>query len=210
MNKKFSSKLLLNKEDYSLIFDHKYSLFLPIFIVFLALFAAFSPLLKGVGILPIFLILLVVFLAFLAWLLLLNKKIALTLTKRFKDNELIAINTDFYDKYFVVTTAENTKEIEYKSIVKIKEYENLYLIFVKNISTPIAVSKDTALLKDGSDFTDFLKSKTKNKRVKKVKKNKQKAVIVVIVLAVFVISSLMPLIYLIAYNLFDYSRFGIR
>ena len=210
MNKKFSSKLLLNKEDYSLIFDHKYALFLPIFIVFLLVFIILSPLLKGVGILPIFLILLAVFLAFLACLLLLNKKIALTLTERFKDNELIAINTDFYGEYFIVKTTEKEIKIEYKSVVKIKEYENLYLIFVKNSSTPIAVSKDTALLKDGSDFTDFLKSKIRRKGVKKAKKNKQKAIIIVIVLAVFVVSSLMPLIYLVAYNLFDYSRFGIR
>lgn len=212
MNKKYSSQLLLSRDDFSFSFDYRYKWFLPCLILFIVLFAIFSPLLKGVGFLPIFLILTVVFVAFLLWFLYLNKQIKAEIVAATDKNELFSLNADFYDDKLIINQNGKEETVKYKNIIKIEEYETLYFIYTNNRRHPIAISKDVANLKDGSDFLDFIANtiKPKRKRVKKVGFRKQKALITVIVLGVFAFSSLMPLIYLFAYNLFDYSRFGIR
>ena len=199
--KEFKSTLLLGKDDYLTLCDYKYKWFLPLLIAFICLFAAFSPLIKGVGFVPIFIILFISFIVAVVFYNLLNKKIKEQTNSLFKENGIYVLKND----------KEYT--LKYKNVIKIEEYESFFIIYTNNEElNTLPVKKDVGDFKDGSDFIKFLFTavKLKQKKVKKIHLRKQKAFITIIVLLVFVVSTLMPIIYMFAYNLFDYGRFGIR
>lgn len=211
--KEFKSTLLLGKDDYLTLCDYKYKWFLPLLIAFICLFAAFSPLIKGVGFVPIFIILFISFVVAVVFYNLLNKKIKEQTNSLFKEKELINFNLTFNENGIYVLKNDKEYTLKYKNVIKIEEYESFFIIYTNNEELKtLPVKKDVGDFKDGSDFIKFLFTavKLKQKKVKKIHLRKQKAFITIIVLLVFVVSTLMPIIYMFAYNLFDYGRFGIR
>lgn len=210
---KFSSKLLLAKEDFLILSDYKYKPFLPLLIVFICLFAAFSPIIKGTGFLPIFIILLIAFTVAIIFYNLLNKNIKKQTDAVFNEKELINFNISFNEDDILVLKDNKEFNLKYKNIIKIEEYESFFIIYTNNDKlSALPVKKDLGIFNDGSDLLEFLfsKIKVKRKKVKKIHLRKQKAFITIIVLLVFAFATLMPIIYMFAYNLFDYGRFGIR
>jgi len=210
---KFSSKLLLGKEDFSLLFDYQYKPFLPLLIVFICLFAAFSPLIKGAGFLPIFIILLITFTVAIIFYNLLNKNIKKQTDAVFNEKDLINFNVSFNEDDIKILKNDKEYNLKYKNIIKIEEYESFFIIYTNNDRlSALPIKKDIGIFNDGSDLLEFLfsKIKLKRKKVKKIHLRKQKAYVTIIVLLVFTLSTLMPIIYMFAYNLFDYGRFGIR
>ena len=210
---KFSSKLLLAKEDFLILSDYKYKPFLPLLIIFICLFAAFSPIIKGAGFLPIFIILLIAFTVAVIFYNLLNKNIKKQTDAVFNEKELINFNISFNEDDILVLKDNKEFNLKYKNIIKIEEYESFFIIYTNNDKlSALPVKKDLGIFNDGSDLLEFLfsKIKVKRKKVKKVHLRKQKAFITIIVLLVFAFATLMPIIYMFAYNLFDYGRFGIR
>lgn len=210
---KFSSKLLLAKEDFLILSDYKYKPFLPLLIVFICLFAAFSPIIKGAGFLPIFIILLIAFTVAIVFYNLLNKNIKKQTDAVFNEKELINFNISFNEDDILVLKDNKEFNLKYKNIIKIEEYESFFIIYTNNDKlSALPVKKDLGIFNDGSDLLEFLfsKIKVKRKKVKKIHLRKQKAFITIIVLLVFAFATLMPIIYMFAYNLFDYGRFGIR
>lgn len=210
---KFSSKLLLAKEDFLILSDYKYKPFLPLLIVFICLFAAFSPIIKGAGFLPIFIILLIAFTVAIIFYNLLNKNIKKQTDAVFNEKELINFNISFNEDDILVLKDNKEFNLKYKNIIKIEEYESFFIIYTNNDKlSALPVKKDLGIFNDGSDLLEFLfsKIKVKRKKVKKIHLRKQKAFITIIVLLVFAFATLMPIIYMFAYNLFDYGRFGIR
>ena len=56
MKKAYSSKLILSKDDFAVVYDYKYKFFLPSLILLVAIFTALSPLFKGMDFWPVFVV----------------------------------------------------------------------------------------------------------------------------------------------------------
>ena len=211
--KKFSSELLLSREDFFSLKDYKFKWFLPAFLGAIALLIALSPLIKGVGFLPIFIILFLVFAAATIYYYLLNKNLKAEADNEFKNTELIKFNIEFFEDNIKVVKNGKEFTLKYQNIIKLEEYENFYLIYTNNEAINVLpIKKDIGIFTDGSDFIEFIfKSvKLKQKKVKKIRLRKQIAFITIIVLAILTLSVLTPILYSFSYWFFDYGKFGIR
>lgn len=208
MKKNYNSKLLFNKEDFESIYDYKYKYFLPALILLVAAFSAISPVLKGVGFVPIFIGFCVFALIFVFFYNKLNRKIKNSANVLFSEKEFIEINAEFLEDEIKVIINNNQRAFKYNRILKVEEYENFYLVYtnIKGLAV-FPVSKNIGELRDNSDFLSFLinTAKPKRKTVKKIKLRKQKAYVCIIVLICFAVATLLPILFLITYNLFDYN-----
>ncbi len=200
MKKQYNSKLLLSKEDFITTKDREYIWFLPGLIIFIIIFAALSPLLKGLSFIPIFIVLLLGFIAITFLYNLKNKEIAKLTDAEFKEKELIKFNLTLNEDNITVYKNGEEATIKYSSIFKIEEYETFYLINTNNSGFKyLPVCKETAEFKDGSDLFKFIFSKTKikKKKVKKIHLRKQKAFVSVIALGILTFAILLPIIYIL-------------
>ena len=209
MKKAYSSKLLLSKDDFAVIYDYKYKFFLPSLILLVAIFTALSPLFKGMDFWPVFVVICVLAVIFTLFYKSINKQIKIKADNLFKDNELLEIKAEFLKEEIKVFINNQERIFKYSRISKIEKYESFYLIYtnIKDLAV-FPVSKEIGELRDNSDFLDFLinTAKPKCKTVKNINLRKQKAFVCIIVLLVFALATLLPILFLITYNLFNYNH----
>ena len=120
MKKRYSSNLLLNKEDFESLYDYKYKYFLPALILLIIAFAAVSPLLKGVSFFPIFVGLCLFSVIFILFYNKTNKALKKLANLTFLEKEFIEINAEFLETEIKVIINNDERTIKYNRILRVE------------------------------------------------------------------------------------------